>query len=77
MQCEQAFGFVRVCGGPEPLDATILLPSMYPAAHAVLRAAGATLDTPVDQLAAKVGSRSVRQLLVCFNHPRIGHRRSL
>jgi uncharacterized protein len=46
---EQAAGFLRIFGGPEPLDATPIHPESYPAARA-LRA-----GKPVDEVAREFG----------------------
>ena len=40
---EQCAGFLRLRDGAEPLDATAIHPESYPAARAILRAAGATV----------------------------------
>ncbi len=42
MSYTQSAGFLKVLGGEEPLDGTMVHPESYPLAAAVLRAAGLT-----------------------------------
>lgn len=46
---EQAAGFLRIRGGDEPLDASAIHPESYAIARAVLRRAGISLDTPLEE----------------------------
>ena len=43
---EQCAGFLRVTGGPEPLDASAVHPEAYGLAHRILKAAGSTSAVP-------------------------------
>jgi uncharacterized protein len=43
---QQCAGFLRIRGGPEPLDATAIHPESYPAARAILKAARASVGDP-------------------------------
>lgn len=46
---QQAAGFLRIHGGPEPLDATAIHPESYPAAREVMRRAQVDLTQPPEE----------------------------
>jgi uncharacterized protein len=46
---EQSAGFLRIRGGKEPLDASAIHPESYPVAKAVLKKAGISAATPLDE----------------------------
>jgi len=46
---QQAAGFLRILGGPEPLDATAIHPESYPAARALMARAQVDLSQPPEE----------------------------
>ncbi len=63
---EQSAGFLRIRGGKEPLDASAIHPESYPVAKTVLKKAGISAATPLEErkapLEALIKKQSIEKL---------------